>query len=140
MEDYDSLENAFDALADLLKMADDIMKNPKDKKIPKDIQFKLFELEMRTKILHGITKQTMDQPEIDAERIKRMIFKPPKGLKSKDVHLIERAQQLKDDVELRKSLIEAELKKGKKPKKSTHKKARKKKFRGIGGSKKWKKI
>jgi hypothetical protein len=141
MKEKDPLEKFFEEISKLVELAQNKELKPTDK-FPEDIEQRLSEIEKNLQTFVNVNDRLIAEAGITASDIEKIIAKPD-HLSADRRNLIDRTKKLKGVVEdiQRNYLIASSVAKKNEPYKGTKNKqvlARKKKFRGMGGTKDWK--
>lgn len=140
MNPNDGLNNFFDKLTELLRFIQ--MSKSKNIEIPEDIEKQLQEIESVATLLRTINENTLKQVGLTEEQV-RQSLNTGKEIPIAEKRLIERSQQLKKEIDASKKEIASAVTIAKQREKTLGKegsgaRARKKKFRAMGGKKNWK--
>lgn len=142
MAEKNPIEHVLDQIADILRRTHEEIKNPSDKTVPEELFKKVKDLEKQVKNFILIQEKTIQASRIEKGEINRLILNPSSEASHRDIEILNRIKQLKNEINMAKMLFDEEVKKGEKKGEEKKKqiKKRKKKFRGFGEKDKWKKM
>lgn len=143
MNPTNPLEPLIEQLEDILRKTEEEFKHPSDKPLSPDLLKQVAELEKNVKLYLHIHQTLMRVSKTDKQKVEQIVAHVPASVLPKDRLVLERLTQLKESIMQVKAFLAKETKKLAETEEEIKKKAvtqRRKKFRGVGGKDRWKKL